>query len=294
MVQFPKLIVVGGARCGTTSLYEYFKKHPSYYVPFIKETNFFYSDYSKGLAYYTSEYFSELNANQVGVDLSPKYLYSKSVTERLHESLPNAKILIIVRDPVDRAWSEYVSAIRLGNEKRSFLDAVKDELQEYKGGTTSQWMVERGYYYRSIFSTHIDRFISVYGTNSVFLLNFNDLVKQDEKCFWFISRFSGAEHVEGLELGRVNSSFVKEKIPILEKMLWGEGFLFNLCRSVAKFMTPRKLRPFIVDKVRAFNLSSADVKVMSESDKAYLTEVFKDEYIKLQKLGIVFDKNIYE
>lgn len=103
----PNLIVIGTVKGGTTSMYEYLREHPQVYMSPMKETNFFSSRWPlRTQADYEAQ-FDGVNGEAVIGEASPGYLAFPGVARRIHDLIPAAKLIAILRNPADRAFSEY-------------------------------------------------------------------------------------------------------------------------------------------------------------------------------------------
>ena len=136
----PDFIIVGAQRAGTTSLYNYLIEHPLIMPAFRKEVHFFDSNYNKGLHWYKAffpfKFEKTLKQNSLTGEASPYYLFYPHTAERIKKKLPKIKIIILLRDPVDRAYSHYNHEVNLGHEQLSFKEAIGKEEErlapEYK------------------------------------------------------------------------------------------------------------------------------------------------------------------
>lgn len=124
-------IVIGSMKCGTTALAKKFSEHPDVYIAPIKETHFFSEDdiFAGGLDKYSS-FFSTHNGEHAIGELSPSYSRSKRypyAAERLAEALPDAKIIYILRNPIERMESQWIEARRGGWPVPPFNEAVMSD-----------------------------------------------------------------------------------------------------------------------------------------------------------------------
>jgi len=103
----PSFIILGAGKSGTSSLFYYLSSHPQVIKPIKKQLAFFDHGFKKGLPYYLSLFPSGLFPNQISGESTPGYLVYASVAPRIAELLPNVRLLAVVRDPVERAWSAY-------------------------------------------------------------------------------------------------------------------------------------------------------------------------------------------
>lgn len=124
----PTFLVIGAMKAGTTSLYEYLRAHPSVFMPSEKEPEFFSEPerWSKGLAWYSS-LFAPGSRHPVRGEASTGYTRHPRFPEtpaRIASTLPDAKLVYLVRDPIERMVSHYRHSVLLGREKRSVDDAL--------------------------------------------------------------------------------------------------------------------------------------------------------------------------
>ncbi|MEO0438043.1 MAG: sulfotransferase domain-containing protein [Pseudomonadota bacterium] len=111
-MKLPNFILIGAARCATTSMHKYLGAHPDVFLPEIKELNFFSNDryYNKGLEWYSS-HFSKADVRAIG-EASTSYSraigQSMKVIDRMHKDVGTPKLVYIVRDPLDRLLSHYL------------------------------------------------------------------------------------------------------------------------------------------------------------------------------------------
>jgi len=132
----PNFFILGAAKCGTTALNGLLDRHPSIYMSNLKEPLFFEAEYKKGLKYYTEKYFSTWANEEVIGEARHRNLYLPYVAARIQESIPNPKFIVIVRNPVDRAYSHWWHWRSRGLETLTFEDAIGEDLERIERGVT--------------------------------------------------------------------------------------------------------------------------------------------------------------
>jgi Sulfotransferase domain len=130
----PDFLIIGAQKAGTTALYAYLREHPQITGPSWKEVSFFDRHYGRGEAWYRGNFPNTLRARGglVG-EASPSYLFHPLAPERVAALVPEAKLVALVRNPVDRAFSHYQHEVALGREPRSFEDALVAEDERLRG-----------------------------------------------------------------------------------------------------------------------------------------------------------------
>jgi hypothetical protein len=122
----PNAIILGGMRCGTTSLWNYLTQHPRVRGSRIKELNFFCGQFGKGEGWYKAN-FTPARHETVFIEASPCYLFHPLAASRAARMVPDAKLIALLREPVDRAYSHYNQNVELGLETLPLEDAVRRE-----------------------------------------------------------------------------------------------------------------------------------------------------------------------
>ncbi len=160
----PNTIIIGAMKCGTTSLHDYLSYHPSISMSRRKETNFFvhHQNWSRGLGWYRS-HFSEANA--VVGESSPNYArypVYPGVPERMHRVVPDAKLILCVRDPIKRMVSHYVHSYSLGRENRPLEVAFRQR-------ENNPYLLCSSYFYQ------LEQYLRFYDADQIKLVVLEDL-----------------------------------------------------------------------------------------------------------------------
>ena len=133
----PDFFVVGVVRSGTTSLYYYLDQHPCIMKSAYDELGFFDSNFDLGWNWYKSLFptimqkkkIEKRNGKFLTFDDTPFYVYNSTVVKRIKKNFPDTKIIIIFRNPIDRAYSNYFLGVNGGKEKREFVDLIEEEIR---------------------------------------------------------------------------------------------------------------------------------------------------------------------
>jgi hypothetical protein len=115
-------------RSGTTSLTRYLDAHPEVFVARQKEVHYFDLNYGKGLDWYRRQ-FAEADGHLAVGDATPSYIYLEEAVARMADTVPEARVIVLLRNPVDRAYSHYWLRRSIGAEQSDFVDALKEEPQ---------------------------------------------------------------------------------------------------------------------------------------------------------------------
>lgn len=137
----PDFIIVGAQKCGTTSLYNYLIRHPDIFPAKTKEIHYFDFNFSKGKRWYRRNFiplwkkiiFLIIGRKVITGEASPYYMFHPYAIKRIYEYDKNIKIIVLLRDPVFRAWSSYNHQKRKGREGLEFEAALCEENKRIGG-----------------------------------------------------------------------------------------------------------------------------------------------------------------
>jgi hypothetical protein len=128
----PDFLILGAQKAGTTALYAYLRWHPQITGPSFKEVSFFDRHYVRGERWYRAHLPARRSGKIVG-EASPSYLFHPLAPERVAQLLPRARLIVLLRNPVDRAFSHYQHEVALGREPLSFEEALDREDERMRG-----------------------------------------------------------------------------------------------------------------------------------------------------------------
>ena len=130
----PGFLILGAQKAGTTALYAYLRRHPGVTGPSWKEVSFFDRHWARGERWYRGNFPPRFRARAAAVgEASPSYLFHPLAPARAASLVPGAKLIVLLRNPVDRAFSHYQHEVALGREPLSFEDALDREEERLAG-----------------------------------------------------------------------------------------------------------------------------------------------------------------
>jgi hypothetical protein len=170
----PNLFVVGAPKAGTTALWRHLGAHPDIYMSEVKEPHHFSSGRRDGAAVRDPREYASLfvpgRERRYRGEASTHYLVDPGVPERIRAAVGPARIVVSLRDPVERAYAGYWTSVRLGYERRPFAQAVREEL----GGAVELFAVPAPQVVRGFYAEQLERYLETFG-DSVFVLFLDDL-----------------------------------------------------------------------------------------------------------------------
>ncbi len=294
MSELVQFVVIGVAKCGTTSLHEYLRQHPSISLPQRKETHFFiYNKASGGFPEvyngreikeyidteedYLAEFEKKPTATIFG-EVCPSYFYYPNAAENIHRYCPNAKILCILRNPIYRLYSEYTYAQlrkdgggdKFTDESQSFR-AVVQQIMDGTEDVLTRRRVETGFYTR-----YLTRYYHLFPKEQIKILLFDDLRFRPDELMNEITEFIGAKKFTYDVQMRFNSSG-KARFFSMYSLLRKTG-LKKFLRNKLSAKAYQNLR-FAAEKY----LLKAPPQIDPES-RSMLQSIYENEILDLQEL----------
>lgn len=186
----PDFVIVGAARAGSTALHDYLSAHPEVYLPPRKELHFFDNNFDRGVDWYRHHFREATDEVAVG-EASPSYMYRPETLDRLASVLPDARLVAILRHPVDRAYSHYWMNRGQGRERLGFGEALAAEEERLRtGGLAARRFayVGGGRYLRQLRDI-TDR----YRRDALHVVLLEDLRGEPESTYARLCRFLGVD-----------------------------------------------------------------------------------------------------
>ena len=286
-MSLPNYLFIGAAKSATTTFFDILKKHEDIFVPKFKEPHFFNIDenYLKGLDWYKKTYFKDINNESIIIDFTPTYLYYKLCAERIFDSLgPNVKFVIILRNPVDRAYSHYNHSKRDGHEVSSFEDAIKlenERIEKFRDKNDFLSELRCSYISQGLYFEMISAYLKYFDLNNFFIINFESEVVQNlDQTLLKLSKFLKLD-LSNLDYEIHSNKSGKPKYKLLQNIITNN----NLFRKILKILVPQKQRQIIRNKIKNFNKEDFVYLQLSEEKRRQLFEkYFRKDIMKLENL----------
>jgi len=288
----PNFLILGAGKSGTTALYRYLDQHPKIYMSPVKETNFFALEGKKvnfhdpgaekkinswsvtDIEGYRALFSRVTNETAIG-EASPLYLYNATTPERIQHYVPDAKLIVVLRNPVERAHSAFTHLVRDSTEPYTdFAQALNEEDRRVEDNWSWIWHYKRmGFYYEQL-----TRYFDLFEREQIVVYLYEDLngnpVNVLQNAFRFLevdSKFipdvSVRYNLSGIPKSKTLHSFLMRPNPI---------------KAPIKALVPAGLRKRIVADLRNRNLR--EPPQLSPDMRRQLTEVYREDILKLQDL----------
>ena len=287
--RLPNFLVIGAAKSGTTALYHFLRQHPQVYMSPEKEPRFFICEgrppdyrgpYEDGLinkmTIWKREDYEALFAGArdqlARGEATPSYLWFPGAPERIQALLPRARLVAILRQPADRAFSHYMMHRRDGREPLSFEDALRAEPERLAAHWYWGRYRQAGYYHR-----HLSRYYDRFAREQIRVYLYDDLVRDPAALLRDLFGFLGVDEGVTVNTGvRYNLSGIIAS-PLL-RAIWAGT---NRPRAFIRPLVPRRLR----QRVAGFFTTRKMIRLaMREETRAELMADYREDILKLQDL----------
>lgn len=273
---------IGVQKAGTTTLSEILAQHSEIFLPEIKETKFFLfeQEFQKGLEYYNTKYFEKYSGEKMVGEFDPDYMIDPAVPKRLFETYgQHLKFIVILRNPVDRAYSHYLMTRRKGLESLSFEQALVEEDGRKKDLKEQKIFAYKA---RSLYAAQIESYFAYFPPhNFLFLIFEEDIANNLESTVARIQEFFQIP-VQDLQTDIHSNEAFEAKSEVVRDLVRRPNFAKRLMKWMIPGKESRKqIRSFLIRK-NAQNVKT--IKLDAELKKHLFQIYFKDDVAKTEKL----------
>ena len=288
------LFCIGCPKSGTTTLFKILCQHSQIHTPKFKEPFFFNnSNYQNGIDWYANTYYDDIKNEKWILDFTPSYLYSDEALFRINEYSKgkDLKFIVMLRNPVERAYSHYLHTLRDGLEDLDFNDAIQAEserLLNYENNLLSQ--LKYSYIYQSLYHKHLSKYFESFGRNNFFVINYDSQFLDKSEFKLMISDLQNflKIKIENLNI-EIKENFASEsRSKILQTLVNSNGLHKRLARLLFKSKINRQI---LINKFRKLNEKKMVKKDLEAEfkknlyDKYFHTDVLKLESLLEKKLN---------
>jgi len=304
--------VIGVVKGGTTSLYHYLKSHPDVYLPSIKETNhfsaadinsdLFLKTYARDVALDLDSYiaggmrqqvhiahvdskahykalFAGVNGESAVGEISNSYMLCPSAAGALHRFNPEAGIIVILRNPIGRAWSHYLMNLR--EAKTNDPDFIR-EMERDHAASPSGWGINHGYLELGKYAEQLNRYLSRFGKNRVFPVFYEDYKSDPQGVLKKICAFLEVDDTFEFDYSEKSNAAGLPRFPTLNRMMIKSGAV-----AAAKKMTPKSLRK----KFASALYTDKGIPKLQEHHRSWLRDFY---HLEVAALAEMIGQEVYE
>jgi hypothetical protein len=281
----PNFFLVGANKGGTTSMHRYLREHPEIFMSNHKEPTYFALDGTEpppigfGKRFVTTRevyeaLFDAVDGEKVVGESSTAYLRSKLAPGRIHEDIPHAKVMAILRDPSERAWSAYGMYVSKGFEPVHSFEEVVD--RELAGG--SRLYVHNGFY-----SEGLSRWYERFGHDQVRVYLYEDLREDPHRLLREIFEWLDVDPTFTPDVSRRYNETKLPRSRAVKQALEGDSRLKSAIRTIA----PKAARHWIKENVQQLNKTKPTG--LSPETRRRLVHVFEED---IRKVADLIDRDL--
>ena len=309
--KLPNFFIVGAPKAGTTSLYAYLDQHPQIYMSPLKETHYFCSEVRPenfkdedrprlyqnlsalqeylqgamrekrfgGLVSSWDDYVALFRnaSDEIAIgEATPLYLWSESAPRNIAARFPHARIIINLRNPIDRAYSNYLHMVTAGAIHRSFREQIDANLRCKNKQFGDEWpFLEFGHYHGQLM-----RYFREFPRSQIHISFYDDLVRTPARMLSDLYAFLGVDREFSTEMSIRHNAPRIMRLAATARLLkrWQ---VWSTLRSLA----PKRLRA----RIGSLLVRSHDSLVMTPADRAFLSDYYRDE---IGKLGVLLNRDL--
>ncbi|MGL6344257.1 MAG: tetratricopeptide repeat protein [Waterburya sp.] len=231
----PDFIIIGATKCGTTSLFFYLNQHPQILAPHKKEINFFNHNFQMGLPWYLAHFPAIADTDElITGEASPLYFYDEQVIQRLKELFPETKLIVMLRNPVERTISEYYHSVNHGLENRSLMELIELEQELLATQPRNEVMQKFGYLLNSIYVNKIAKWMTNFANENILIIDSELFFEQTDLIMTKTWEFLGLPYIEQEKRIRYNTGSYSPVTPEIKQKL--QEFFIPYNQELEKYL----------------------------------------------------------
>ena len=287
-MSLPNFICLGAAKSGTTTLYDILRQHPDIYVPSFKEPHFFDipENFFNGVHWYEKTYFQKAN-NKIISDFTPSYFFDINAPKRIFETLGgDMKFVVIIRNPVDRAYSHYLHSKRDFHETLDFEEALTLEtsrLKQYQDQADYLSYLRHSYVQQGLYSKMLQRYLKYFSLDNFLFISFEDeFLERRDLVIKRILEFLEVDSTILLNVDIRSNPASKERSKILKRIMkktgWWRVFIKRIIPSL-------KIRQIIRNNIQRANISISTPPRLGQLERQRVyNSYFRDDIHNLEEI----------
>ena len=280
----PNFLIVGVQKAGTTSIYNYLQEHPQVYMSRVKETNFLEKDWENmppeqqnknGIV--TLEKYCELFADvkdEIAIgEASPNYLFHyESSAARIKKYVPNAKLIVVLRNPTERAYSDHLMHVRDAIGYRSLSEQIQHSSHK-------SFILRKGFYY-----VPLKYYFEQFGQEQIKIFFYDDLCDNSQKFMQSMYQYIGVNDCFVPNTARKAQVAKIPKNKTINNLLNRKNILRNTTANILKTVMPVETRQKLRDRLINLNSKTKKAVSLSAEERQQLIELYREDILQLQDL----------
>ncbi len=296
-VKKPNFFIVGAPKCGTTAMNEYLKQHPEIFIPDVKEVHYFGSDLQFSITGwerprredYLRLFEKAQNHKAIG-ETSVWYLYSETAAREIKLFSTAARVIIMLRNPIDMIYSLHSQYVYEGNEDIADFGAALDAEEKRKLGALvpAHTYLIKSLFYREVarYSNQVQRYIEIMGRENILVIIYDDFKENAAGEYKKALRFLNVDDNFEIDMNVVNPNKVVRSRHLQQTLMNPPKSLMRLGRYLK---IPLKMQSLALEKLRAFNTRYETRRSMEMELRHALKREFRDD---VQRLSLLLGRDV--
>jgi hypothetical protein len=268
-----RFIILGGHKCGTSSLHYYIGQHPEIVLPHIKGEDIL-NRRELNITTYQNSYPEPLNKKVIG-EVSSTYLYSEMACKNIQKYLSNSKLIAILRNPSERAFSNFnviPESVDIKLDREDFFQ----HLDKYLNQPVVDQVLKKGLYYENL-----NRYLQIFPREQIKIFTFDEFLKDQKKFMYSLFEFINVDPNFTPDTSVIIRKGGKITNHKLETILKSGGFLKSTIKSIIRpFTTPEQRRSL---NIKVKNLLTKK-EFLSPKYRQNLIDFYREDILKTQEL----------
>lgn len=287
----PNFLIIGTQKSGTTALAHHLTKHPQIYISPVKEPGFFdfeghkpnfcgpkdwelYRSVTTSIEDYSNLFEGVTGEIAIG-EATTWYMYSQKAPEYIYRYIPDVKLIAILRNPVDRAYSAFLHAIR---DNREMFTNFAHALEEEETRINQNWEYLWHYKQMGFYSVQLERYFTLFNSSQIRIYLYEDLKNNPTELLNDICQFLNVDEAQMPKMSQYINSSGLPKNKLLDRFLKRPNFI----KTTLRFLVPsHKIRWHISMNLRNKNLVKPE---MPSEARTKLIKLYHEDILKLQEL----------
>ncbi|GAB5524356.1 MAG: sulfotransferase [Roseivirga sp.] len=274
-------MIVGAHKAGTSSLAQYLDHHTSLTTHDQLEMTFFIRDeeYEKGYDRIFDSYFNDKGNRGIVFAKNVGVMYSEVALKRLHDHNPDCKLIISLRNPVDRAYSNYWYSLSQGWENEKTFEAALSK-EERRTREKEKFAHHNSYIDRGMYAKHITQILKYFPSEQLHIVLLDEIKANPEKVIESIYRFIGIPQIGAKSGSKVHNKATTPKSAKLATLMAGG----SIVSKAVKLVTPKRTRDLLRRKIQSFNKTDFEPPKMKPETRELLIDKFESANKDLSKI----------
>lgn len=287
----PDFFILGPPKTGSSSLHFYLDQHPQIFMSTKKDPRFFDKDYEKGLAFYT-KYFQNAPKSAIKGEASAAYAFLPFVAERIKQDLPNSKLILCFRNPVERAYSGWLMRKESGTEKIGFIEALNENIKQrgnldfFNDDLLSTWLTDqrkieninqlslRTYIEGGLYSHQLETYRKHFPSTQIHVIFLEDLRDNLAETMQSLFEFLGVDPDFKLKSTEVRNPFQKNKLKGLTNV-FGKKRLSQMAG-----LFPKNIKNKIISMAKV----AQEKPRLTQEERLFASKVFEEDIRRLETI----------